>query len=111
MKCQDCGVDFNRTLLMCLAVGAGAQTIDPNYCSISPDHQHTWVAKVVYGVIPSSHMRNEYCVAVSQDGGRFRPIGSIRNFDTFEAACECAKEVAAGKYPDLAPAGDYITMR
>ena len=40
-----------------------------------------------------------------------KPMGDIRKFDTYEQADECAKELAAGKFPELADPGIYISNR
>jgi hypothetical protein len=39
------------------------------------------------------------------------PVGTIQTFGTFEEANDVARKVASGDYPDLAPAGEFVSMR
>jgi hypothetical protein len=39
------------------------------------------------------------------------PVRTIRTFDTFEEANDVAHNVALGVYSDLAPAGEFVSMR
>jgi hypothetical protein len=66
-----------------------------------------------YGAIPSVVNPGKYLVAEIDlyNYGTNRVMGNIRTFDNFDSADNCAKEIAIGKYPDLAPAGEYISMR
>jgi hypothetical protein len=41
----------------------------------------------------------------------FQQINGVRDFKTFEEADEVARDLAAGKYPALRPAGEYINNR
>ena len=46
-----------------------------------------------------------------QTGFEVHPIGDCRDFDAFEEADQVAKDMAAGKYPDIRPAGIYVSNR
>ena len=63
----------------------------------------------VYGAIPSG---SEWTVGkASEEYMDFVNVGDVRKFSTFEEADRVARDIAAGKYPDCAPAGLYINMR
>jgi hypothetical protein len=48
---------------------------------------------------------------VYSQGSDLHPIGNCRDFATFEEADQVARDMAAGKYPDIRPAGNYVSMR
>ena len=41
MRCEKCGVDFDRVLLLSLALAFGASTRDPNVCTDEGEHDWT----------------------------------------------------------------------
>lgn len=62
-------------------------------------------------------------LAIAKGNGRFgvseilngcsdvRPIGGCRDFESFEEADDVAKGMAHGKFPELRPAGIYVSNR
>ena len=52
-----------------------------------------------------------YTVGEHKPDGRVLPLFNVRTFDTFDEADECAKAMAAGKYPDCHPGGEYVGNR
>lgn len=65
------------------------------YSAISAGFKKFQVVRVLIGDFPA----------------KFDRIGEIREFQTFEEADKVARDLAAGKYPDIRPAGNYISMR
>ena len=43
--------------------------------------------------------------------GELHQIGDCRDFSTFDEADDVARDMAAGKYPHIRPAGEYISNR
>jgi hypothetical protein len=41
MRCEKCGVAFDRVLILALAIMAGAKTNDPNVCTDGKEHDWT----------------------------------------------------------------------
>ncbi len=66
-------------------------------------------AMEAYGAVPNG---DKWTVKkTSVQDLEFKPISNVRDFATFEEADKVARDIAAGVYPDIAPAGRYINMR
>ena len=44
LHCEKCGVDFDRVLVLSLAIVFGASTREPNVCT--DDGEHDWTSEV-----------------------------------------------------------------
>jgi hypothetical protein len=68
---------------------------------------------IKYGAIPSVINSGKYLVAeLNLHGcGANRVLGDVRAFASFKEADDCARRIANGEFPDLSPAGEYVSMR
>ena len=63
----------------------------------------------VYGAIPSG---DSWTVGrCSKEYRDMNAVSNVRTFATFEDADRCAREIAGGKFPEIASAGEYVNMR
>lgn len=63
----------------------------------------------VYGAIPRN---TGWTVGKGRlESREMHTVCNVREFRTFEEADRVARDIASGKYPDIAPAGEYVNMR
>jgi len=63
----------------------------------------------LYGAIPSGE---GWTVGrCSKEYRDMHAVSNVRTFATFDEADRCAREIASGKFPELATSGEYVNMR